>query len=179
MCYCTFFWGYFTKNNLHSSVATLYIPPTFPNGTSVGLKNKQTTKQNKQNKTKWKNKTVLLWAWIRAQLVKGHASMTLTLIPRTPVKKSHAWRCLLRIPVLGRGRQRDPWGSQQTTLLGDLQARDFFDSFQKIRWKVCKDWHLRLVTFGLHTCTHGWAQTHSHIANNTIVFMISFMAFIC
>lgn len=93
----------------------------------------QEKEQNKQNKTKWKYKTVLLWAWVRAQLVKGHASMTLALIPRTPVRKSHAWRCWLRIPVLGRGRQRDPWASQQTTLLGDLQARDFLTLVSKIK----------------------------------------------
>lgn len=62
-------------------------------------------------------------------------------------------------PRVGRCRQQDSSGSHQPRLLGDLQANERSD-FNKVRWRLGKEWHPRLVTFGLHTCTHQWVQTH-------------------
>lgn len=89
--------------------------------------------------------------------------MTLSLIPRIHVKKSQGCRLMLAIPGLGGADSRIPVAPISLDFLGDLQANER-SYLKKVRWRVGKEWHPRLVTFGLNTYTHQWAQTriYSH-----------------
>lgn len=70
---------------------------------------------------------------------------------------------MLAIPGLGGADSRIPVALISPDFLGDLQANERC-YLKKVRWRVGKEWHPRLVTFGLNTCTHQWAQTriYSH-----------------
>lgn len=73
--------------------------------------------------------------------------------------------------------QWNPWAPSSLPFLviswpgKTLVSKNKAEGLQKMTSEV--------VTSGLHTCNHRWAPTHSHITNNTTLFMTSSMACIC
>lgn len=98
--------------------------------------------------------------------------MTLSLIPRTHVKKSQGCRLMLAIPVLGRCRQQDPCGSHQPRLLGYLQAneRSYLKKNKMGGW-VKNDTQGWWPLASTHVPTRGHRHTYIHIADNASPLM--------